>query len=145
MKKCSEMSTSFTDVFVKPECKYIIKASIEDYSRINELCNAQLKCFQKLIIDNDLNLQIIEKEADRLGRTHRKYSSLGMKPHFLDLYQSNFLQFLQCLTIEDLEEKAELIEAWKILMNFIVDRMYAIYTEGNVATKEDFDETNMTE
>lgn len=88
---------------------------------------AQLKFFERLIIENNLNPDLIKAEADRLGVTHRTYAQYGMKPQFLDLFNQHFLILLEKLRIEDKAEHQILIEAWAILLSFINSRIYATY------------------
>uniref|UniRef100_A0A7E4VSD7 GLOBIN domain-containing protein n=1 Tax=Panagrellus redivivus TaxID=6233 RepID=A0A7E4VSD7_PANRE len=97
------------------------------WPKLNQICSAQFKFFERIVYESKLNPELISSEASRLGATHRNYAQYGMKPQFLDLFQRNFLLILAKVKVEDADEKEALMLAWNNLLSFIIGRIYASY------------------
>jgi len=68
-------------------------------------------------------------ESFRLGRTHAKFAQFGLKPHFLDIFQQQFLGLLQKLELpgEREEEKEAMLLGFTSLTSFVIEIMNFSY------------------
>uniref|UniRef100_A0A914QIP5 Globin family profile domain-containing protein n=1 Tax=Panagrolaimus davidi TaxID=227884 RepID=A0A914QIP5_9BILA len=124
MLYCIEASPKLNEIIA---CGRYCFRDLTKWPKLDRICKAQLNFFQKLIKENNLNPDLIKSEADRLGITHRTYAQFGLKPQFLDLFQQHFILLISKLKIEDKAEHQILLEAWSMLLSFIISRIYLCY------------------
>lgn len=102
------------------------------FNNINKLIfsQAQFNFFERLIYELNLNEPKVFAEACRLGRTHAEYAQFGLKPHFLDIFQQQFVGLLQKLIeVDDEAEKREMIIGFTLLTGYIIECMNYAYAE----------------
>ncbi len=66
--------------------------------------------------------------AQNLGAIHAGYARFGFKPHFLDIWQQSLMQCLDALKIDNIDDKKEFLEAWKIITSYINEWMITSFT-----------------
>lgn len=118
---------------------------------------AQFVFFERLIFTLNLNEEKLLAECTRLGQTHAQYAQYGLKPHFLDIFQHQFLGFhlknppktfslsglLEKMHAENESEKREVVswqsfkwlfniklqvDAFQVLTSFILDVLNHAYS-----------------
>lgn len=86
--------------------------------------------FERLIIDFDLDETEITREAHRTGKTHAEYSKFGLKPHFLDIFQQQFIGILFHLKENNTYNKEDMISGFTVLLSYIIDCMNTSYAQA---------------
>lgn len=85
--------------------------------------------FEHLIMHTTLNENDMVKIIDRSGRQHAAYSKYGMKPHFMDIFQQQFVGILAKITPKETNNHEAMIQGFTILLSFVIDRMNYAYNE----------------
>uniref|UniRef100_A0AC34QF38 Globin family profile domain-containing protein n=1 Tax=Panagrolaimus sp. JU765 TaxID=591449 RepID=A0AC34QF38_9BILA len=118
-------SSKFTEIIGRGEA---CQMKLSEWPRMKEIGNAQLKFFENIVIKEQLDPKIVKQQATHLGHTHKTYARYGMKPHFLDIYQQNFMNQLKDLIIENKQEKMDFVEGWTLLIAYMIERTYFAYS-----------------
>jgi hypothetical protein len=86
--------------------------------------------FERLILDLNLDEAEIAKEAHRTGKTHAEYSKFGLKPHFLDIFQQQFIGLLFRLKEKGEYNKEDLISGFTVFLSYLIDCMNTSYAQA---------------
>jgi hypothetical protein len=86
--------------------------------------------FERLIVELNLDEAEITKEAHRTGKTHAEYSKFGLKPHFLDIFQQQFIGLLFRLKESDAYNKEDMISGFTVFLSYLIDCMNTSYAQA---------------
>ncbi|KAL7076651.1 hypothetical protein ACQ4LE_004026 [Meloidogyne hapla] len=123
MLYCIEASPKMNEVIA---CGRYCYRDLTKWPKLNRICQAQFVFYEKLIFEFALDERKMHEACWYLGEMHAKYAQYGLKPHFLDIYQQ---QFLTILAKMDMSDKAETCIAYTHLTSFVIDVMNQAYCQ----------------
>nr|CAD2178074.1 unnamed protein product [Meloidogyne enterolobii] len=123
MLYCIEASPKMNEVIA---CGRYCYRDLTKWPKLNRICQAQFHFYEKLIFEFSLDEIKMHEACWNLGEMHAKYAQYGLKPHFLDIYQQ---QFLTILAKMELPDKAETCIAYTHLTSFVIDVMNQAYCQ----------------
>ncbi|CAD5229678.1 unnamed protein product [Bursaphelenchus okinawaensis] len=124
---CIEASPKLNEIIAMNRYCY---RDLTRWPKLNEMCTKKYEFFEKLIVHTDLSEDKVQKAVDCSGRLHATYSKYGMKPHFLDIFQQQFLGILFRLKEHESYDKDLMLQGFTILMSFMIERMNVTYAEA---------------
>uniref|UniRef100_A0A1I7SNN4 TetR_C_8 domain-containing protein n=2 Tax=Bursaphelenchus xylophilus TaxID=6326 RepID=A0A1I7SNN4_BURXY len=70
---------------------------------------------------------------------HASYSKYGMKPHFLDIFQQQFIGLLFRLKEHESYDRETMLQGYTLLLTYMIERMNVTYAEAiqQMRTKEE--------
>ncbi|KAI6231597.1 hypothetical protein M3Y95_00398700 [Aphelenchoides besseyi] len=124
---CIEASPKLNEIIA---CGRYCFRDLTKWPKLNEMCQKKFEFFDRLIVDLNLDEGEIAKEAHRTGRTHAEYSKFGLKPHFLDIFQQQFIGILFRLKETEAYDKQDMISGFTIFLSYIIDCMNSSYAQA---------------
>ncbi|KAF7634717.1 hypothetical protein Mgra_00005865 [Meloidogyne graminicola] len=123
MLYCIEASPKINEIIA---CGRYCFRDLTKWPKLNRICQAQFVFYEKLIFILALDERKMHEACWELGEMHANYAQYGLKPHFLDIYQQ---QFLTILAKMDMQDKAETCIAYTHFTSFIIDVMNQAYCQ----------------
>nr|CAD2177760.1 unnamed protein product [Meloidogyne enterolobii] len=133
MLRCIEASPKLNEIIA---CGRYCYRDLRKWPKLNKICQAQFKFYERLIYELNMDEQKMLDSCIKLGETHAGYARFGMKPHFLDIYQQQFLGLIACIEFESSKERKETVVAFGRLCSFIINAFINAYAVKRSELKE---------
>lgn len=91
-----------------------------------------LKFFENMVVTNELNSDYVKEQATNLGKKHKSFARYGMQPHYLNIIDQKFMEELNEIKIDDLQDKKDFIDGWTLVMAYVIERTFYAYSNANI-------------
>ncbi|KAF7637723.1 hypothetical protein Mgra_00002698 [Meloidogyne graminicola] len=133
MLRCIEASPKLNEIIA---CGRYCYRDLRKWPKLNKICQAQFKFYERLIYELNMDEQKMLDSCIKLGERHAEYERFGMKPHFLDIYQQQFLGLIACIEFETSNERKQTVIAFSRLCSFIINAFINAYALKRSELKE---------
>lgn len=91
-----------------------------------------MKFFENMIVEKKLDSGYVKEQATNLGKKHKSFAHYGMQPHYLNIIDLKFMEELEEIKINDLQDKKDFMNGWTLLMAYVIERTFYAYSNANV-------------
>uniref|UniRef100_A0AC34RQA6 Globin family profile domain-containing protein n=1 Tax=Panagrolaimus sp. JU765 TaxID=591449 RepID=A0AC34RQA6_9BILA len=127
--KCFEASPKLTTII---SCGKPCQQKLDEWPRLKEISDLMLKFFENMVVTNELNSDYVKEQATNLGKKHKSFARYGMQPHYLNIIDQKFMEELNEIKIDDLQDKKDFIDGWTLVMAYVIERTFYAYSNANI-------------